>query len=345
MYMNVRKFFLSVLFIIFMVPSCDSQKLKDGLYARIKTNKGDMIVSLYYKKTPMTVANFVGLAEGQIKNEAKGEGEPYYDGITFHRVIADFMVQTGDPAGTGGGGPGYSFPDEIVSSLKHEGKGVLSMANSGPGTNGSQFFITHKETPWLDGKHTVFGAIDSLDQSSLNVLDSIVKGDKMEQVTILRVGDEAEGFDAKSVFETSKKQAKEAKIRRDESFMEKEKEALAVYTEKEGYTVTQSGLRYKITKRTKGSKPKKGQTVSVHYTGKLTTGKVFDSSKGRKPLEIAIGQGQVIKGWDEGIMLLRKGEKAELVIPSNLGYSDRGAGGVIPPYAVLIFEVSLEGIK
>jgi peptidylprolyl isomerase len=173
---------------------------EDGLYARLHTNKGDILLQLEYEKTPLTVANFVGLAEGKIKNSAKPEGEPYYNGIIFHRVIKDFMIQAGDPTGTGRGGPGYKFKDEFDKSLKHNKAGILSMANAGAGTNGSQFFITHKATPWLDGKHSVFGHV----KEGQDVVDAIAQGDTILNVRILRVGKNAKKFDAPAVFDELK---------------------------------------------------------------------------------------------------------------------------------------------
>ncbi|MCU0824419.1 MAG: peptidylprolyl isomerase [Leptospira sp.] len=149
------------------------------LKAVIKTSRGDINIEFFEDKTPNTVANFVNLAKRK-----------FYDGLKFHRVIADFMIQGGCPLGTGTGGPGYKFRDEFDSSLKHNKPGILSMANAGPGTNGSQFFITHVPTPWLDGKHTVFGSVVS--DADQKVVNSIAQGDKIESITI--IGDESELF-------------------------------------------------------------------------------------------------------------------------------------------------------
>lgn len=162
----------------------------DGLYAHIRTNRGMIICQLEFEKTPLTVCNFVGLAEGKLKNR-HCEG-PYYDGLSFHRVIPNFMVQGGCPLGTGTGGPGYQFRDEIHKDLKHSGPGMLSMANAGRGTNGSQFFITHVATDWLDGKHTVFGHVIE----GQKVVDAIKQGDSIEDIKIERIGDAAEAFSA-----------------------------------------------------------------------------------------------------------------------------------------------------
>ena len=167
----------------------------EGVFAKITTTKGTITIRLEQEKAPVTVANFVGLAEGSVKNTARGQGQPYYDGLTFHRVIADFMIQGGDPTGTGSGGPGYAFQDEIHPSLKHDRAGTLSMANAGPATNGSQFFITHKDTPWLDGRHAVFGYVTA----GQDVVNAIVQGDVMEKVTIERVGDAAKAWDPMKV--------------------------------------------------------------------------------------------------------------------------------------------------
>lgn len=195
-----------ILLALFSIIACASavnpqEGLDDGLYAKIITDKGDMLLKLEYEKAPLTVANFVGLAEGKIYNTAKDTDVPFYDGLTFHRVIGDFMIQGGDPSGNGTGGPGYKFQDEIDPTLKHDRPGTLSMANAGPGTNGSQFFITHKATPHLDGRHTVFGYV----VKGQEVVNAIHQGDKIKNIKIIRVGKNAEKFDAAKVFATLKK--------------------------------------------------------------------------------------------------------------------------------------------
>lgn len=310
--------------------------MKDGIYAKITTDKGDILIRLTYKKTPGTVGNFVALAEGDLENKARPQGKPYYDGLKFHRVISDFMIQGGDPNGTGSGGPGYNFDDEFHPELKHDGPGVLSMANAGPGTNGSQFFITHVATPWLDNNHTVFGKV----VEGQEVVDAIAQGDVMQKVEIIRVGEEAEKWNAVEAFRnfTGERQA------RIEKKAKEEQETIANLTK--DFDRTDTGLYYKITEEGDGQKAEKGKTVSVHYKGMLLDGTVFDSSfKRNEPIEFSLGIGQVISGWDEGIGLLKVGDKARLIIPPHLAYGDRGAGGVIPPKATLIFDVELKKVK
>lgn len=309
--------------------------MKDGLYAKINTNKGVILLSLEFEKTPGTVGNFVALAEGNMENSAKPQGTPYYDGLNFHRVIDNFMVQGGCPLGTGTGDPGYKFEDEFHPDLKHSGPGILSMANSGPGTNGSQFFITHVATDWLDGKHTVFGSVIE----GMDIVNAIVQDDFIETVEILRQGAAAEKFNPIEAFRTFEgaREQREANAK-----AEAEKELTTVT---EGFDKTNSGLFYKITKSTEGKPATKGSKVSVHYEGKLLNGQVFDSSFQREqPIDFNVGIGQVIAGWDEGILLLKVGEEATFVIPSDLAYGSRGAGGVIPPNAPLIFKVALVSV-
>ena len=174
--------------------------MENGLYAKFNTTKGCITLVLEHEKTPMTVANFIGLAEGTLDNTVKPPGEAYYNGLNFHRVIPNFMIQGGCPDGTGAGGPGYDFKDEFHPELKHDAEGIFSMANAGPGTNGSQFFITHEATPWLDGNHTVFGHV----VEGMDVVNDIRGGDGIESVEIVRVGKDAEAFDAVKIFEELK---------------------------------------------------------------------------------------------------------------------------------------------
>ncbi|CAM1356981.1 MULTISPECIES: peptidylprolyl isomerase [Tenacibaculum] len=309
--------------------------MNNGIYAKFTTSKGNILVNLEYEKTPGTVGNFVALAEGNLENSAKPQGTPYYNGLKFHRVIPDFMIQGGCPQGTGTGNPGYKFDDEIHPELKHDAPGKLSMANAGPGTNGSQFFITHVATPWLDGKHTVFGSVIE----GQDVVDAVAQEDEMN-VEIIRVGDTAEAFNAVEAFRSFEG----AREKREEQEKAKQKELLDSVAA--GYDETNSGLRYKVLQQGDGKQATKGATVSVHYKGQLLDGTVFDSSYKRKqPIDFAIGVGQVIAGWDEGIQLLKVGDKARLVIPSNLAYGEAGAGGVIPPNATLIFDVELMNVK
>ena len=320
-------------------------KQPDGLYAKFETSRGDIYTVLEFKKTPMTVANFVGLAEGTITNTAKPAGTPYYDGLKFHRVIPNFMVQGGCPLGTGTGDPGYKFNDEFDETLKHTGPGILSMANAGPGTNGSQFFITHVKTDWLDGKHTVFGHV----LVGQPVVDSIKQNDVLNKLVVLRKGKEAEAFDAAKVFEFEKanydkRQAEKLaaqKIIEDAKKAEDEKKIADLA---KNYKKTASGLYYIIEKEGAGANPTATSTVKVHYEGKFLDGKIFDSSIQRgQPIEFALNQ--VIPGWTEGLQLLKPGGKAKLLIPPALGYGERGYPGAIPPSSWLQFDVELIDFK
>jgi len=310
--------------------------MKDGIYAKFNTTKGTILVKLTHDKTPGTVGNFVALAEGHLENKVKNQGVPYYNGLKFHRVIPDFMIQGGCPLGTGTGDAGYKFEDEFHPELNHSTPGVLSMANAGPGTNGSQFFITHIATPWLDNKHTVFGHVIE----GQDTVDKTAQGDILEQLEIVRVGNDAQSWNAVEAFRTfegsREKRMAEAKAT--------QKSALdSVST---GFNETVSGLRYQIVQKGSGAPAKVGQEVSVHYQGALVDGTVFDSSYKRKePIQFQLGKGQVISGWDEGLQLLNIGDKARFVIPSDLAYGSAGAGGVIPPDAILVFDVELVDAK
>lgn len=316
----------------------DKELLKsqpEGMYAKFETSRGTIVCALEFKKTPMTVANFVALAEGTMSNTAKPLGTPYYDGLKFHRVIPNFMIQGGCPLGTGTGDPGYKFPDEFDETLKHTGPGILSMANAGPGTNGSQFFITHVKTDWLDGKHTVFGHVIE----GQKVVDSIKGNDLLTKLTILRKGKEAEAFDAPVVFEKEKAglAAKlEAKAAAEKAQMEKTLNETYGSAQK-----TASGLRYIVEKEGTGKMPLTTDQVTVHYSGYLLNGKKFDSSVDRGQ-PATFGLNQVIRGWTEGLQLMKEGGKTKFIIPSELGYGAQGAGGgLIPPNAWLVFDVEL----
>ena len=310
--------------------------MQDGIYAKFNTSKGAITVKLTHDKTPGTVGNLVALAEGSLENNVKPQGTPYYDGLKFHRVIPDFMIQGGCPLGTGTGDGGYKFDDEFHPDLTHNGPGILSMANAGPGTNGTQFFITHIATPWLDNKHTVFGHV----VEGQDIVDAIAQGDTLDTLEILRVGAAAEAWNAVEAFRTfegsREKRLAEAKAAQTD----------ALDQVSSGFSETASGLRYQIIQKGTGAKAEKGQQVSVHYQGALIDGTVFDSSYKRKePIEFQLGIGQVISGWDEGLQLLHVGDKARFVIPSDLAYGSAGAGGVIPPDAILVFDVELVGAK
>jgi peptidyl-prolyl cis-trans isomerase A (cyclophilin A) len=343
----------------FVTTIVAQNKKQEGIFAEINTVKGKIVVQLEYKKTPITVASFISLAEGkntQVKEALKGK--PYYNGLKFHRVIANFMIQGGCPDGTGAGDPGYKFTDEITD-LTHDGAGILSMANAGPNTNGSQFFITHNQTPHLDGRHTVFGHV----VSGQDVVNAITQNDVINSIVIIRNGKEAKKFKAEKVFQeyfdkktendkiqatknddarkaltaiTAEKQKKQAEIEAQKQKEAKEK----VLKEFANAATTPSGLKYIVLQEGTGNKPVATSNVKVHYTGMFLDGKVFDSSVQRGET-IDFGLNQVIKGWTEGVQLMSEGSKYKFYIPSQLAYGERGAGGVIPPNADLIFEIEL----
>ena len=341
---------------------------ENGLYAEIQTIKGKILLKLEYEKTPLTVANFVSLAEGNNPSvSAEFKGKKFFDGLKFHRVIANFMIQGGDPTGTGSGSPGYKFADEITD-LKHSGPGILSMANSGPGTNGSQFFITHVATPHLDGKHTVFGHV----MQGQDVVNAIAQNDEMDKVTIIRIGDNAKKFDAVNIFTNREALMAESQKKQKALADEQKKIALTPYKKtmdakvayfemnKKSATKSDSGLEYKQIAKGTGLKPAEGTTVYVHYAGYFDTAELFDSSyedvskafgkfnqqradaKAYKPFPFQYGnKAGLIPGFLEAVNMMTIGDKYLIFIPANLGYGAAGAGGVIPPNANLIFELEL----
>lgn len=352
----------------------------EGLFAEMTTSKGKIVIRLEYQKTPITVANFISLAEGTNKF-VKSEnllGKPFFNGLKFHRVIADFMIQGGDPQGNGQGGPGYSFKDEITDA-KFDKAGILAMANSGPSTNGSQFFITHKETPWLTGKHTIFGYVIT----GQDVVNKIAQNDLITEVVIVRKGDNAKKFDATKTFSDymankSGDDARETAIASENNRKQAELEAQkkAEYLTRFGSVViakakylndnkvttieTASGLKYKIIKAGTGNKPAEGANVNINYAGYLEDGSLFDSSmesvnkefgkydenrakqNGYQPFPFPYGKKDgLIPGFTEALGLMNYGDTALVFIPSELGYGERGAGNVIPPNANIIFEIEM----
>lgn len=318
-----------------VVPAEAQAALPDGLYAEINTVRGQIVVRLEYEKAPMTVSNFVGLAEGVIA--AGGvTGKRFFDGLTFHRVEPGFVIQGGDPKGNGTGGPGYQFPNEASPDLRHDGPGVMAMANSGANTNGSQFYITMAAAPHLDGGYSVFGRV----VKGQDVVSRIAKNDRIESVKIQRVGAKAKAF----VVTQQSFDALVAAARKpieDQAAQERAASLARISRQYPNLSKTRSGLMYQVLKQGSGSaRPAMGTSVTVHYTGKLLDGTVFDSSVQRKkPSTFQVGQ--VIKGWNEALMDMKKGETRLLVIPPELGYGAGGYPGVIPPNAYLVFEVEL----
>jgi cyclophilin family peptidyl-prolyl cis-trans isomerase len=364
-----NRIFLVLLTITTFFSCQKGNNLPDGLYAQIETSKGTITLALDYEKAPITVANFITLAEGnnEFVTDESLKNKPFYDGLKFHRVLDNFMIQTGDPLGNGTGGAGYTFKDEFTD-LKFDKEGVLAMANGGPSTNSSQFFITHLETPWLDGKHTVFGHI----VEGMGAVNSIKQDDIMTKVTIIRNGDKAKKFDAVKTFhdyfivdaenqkrqmalEGEKQNQAEAQIK-----LTCDQKVTYLATLKSKAIKTSSGLKYAITQKGGGKKPANGAKIFIHYAGFLENGMLFDTSlesvskkygklnperaaqHGYQPIPFQYGSKTgMIPGFIEGIEQLSFGDKAVIFIPSNLGYGEAGAGGVIPPNANIIFEIEL----
>ncbi len=357
-----------------LIASCSEKypELEEGVYAELNTNRGTAIAKLNYKETPLTVGNFVALAEGtQEEVDSTYAGKKFYNGLVFHRVIKDFMIQGGDPDGNGRGGPGYKFADEIVDSLQHSKKGILSMANSGPGTNGSQFFITLKETPWLNGRHTVFGEIvkgqDLID--SIGVTETLA-GDKpkdsivLTSVNIIRKGSEAKKFDGNAVFKAETSRVEEEKAAKEKAAVEKaagkkaELDAL-----KAKATKLDSGLEFLSIEKGTGDAVKQDEQIGVFYAGYFADGRLFDTNiesiakatgthnerrsqaGGYGPMPVPYSsKANMIPGFREGILKMTNvGDKAVFFIPSHLGYGDKDAGP-IPANSNLVFEVEFKEI-
>lgn len=372
--------FTLTLLICLNLTACKAQypELEDGLYAEILTKKGTMVAKLEYEKVPVTVANFVALAEGSNPLVDKAYKEKaFYNGLKFHRVIEDFMIQGGDPKGDGSGNPGYRFDDEFDSSLKHDKKGILAMANSGYGTNGSQFYITHKETPWLDAYdendelkncenrriscHTVFGEV----LLGIEVVDSIKQDDVIETINIIRKGKKAKAFKAPDIFKnhfTAAQRLKKEKAERKEAILKSTLEKFD--KQRESAIALPSGLKYVITEKGSGDKLSETSKALTHYAVYFEDGKLLQTSSleiaealdavnerqksagGYEPITAELGpDARMIPGFKEGLQQLQVGDKATLFIPYHLAYGEAGGNG-IPPRANIIFEVEvLELIK
>jgi peptidylprolyl isomerase len=325
-----------------VLAGCTSleQELDKGIYAQIVTERGEIIAELTYKKTPLTVRNFVGLAEGTIAH-SRDESDAFYDGLTFHRVVEDFVIQGGDPQGDGTGGPGYQIPDEFDPSLRHDAAGVLSMANRGPDTGGSQFFITLGPAPWLDDEHSVFGRV----VRGMDVVRSIEEGDRIESVNIVRVGAEAKAFETdQQAFDEALAEARAAEARQQVQAVERQKQQIR--SSFPNATKSDSGIYYVIRTEGDGPRPQEGDTVAVHYTGSLLNGMPFESTENREePVRFTVGRGRVIPGWDRVLMDMREGGSRIAIVPPDLGFGASGARGLIPPHAYLVFDVQLIAVN
>jgi len=349
----MKHIFLLASLALTLFVQAQATKLTDGLYVKFNTSKGDIICQLYYQKVPMTVGNFVGLAEGKLSVDTTKVTKPFFNGLKFHRVIADFMIQGGDPAGNGSGGPGYKFFDEIDTALKHLSPGILSMANSGPNTNGSQFFITHKATPWLDGKHTVFGKV----VQGQDVVNAIAQNDVMNEVTIIRVGKAAQAFNGQAAFDGKYLKLKEAEKAKQAAFAKIAamsdadynadfKKRVSAIDKSEGLTQTASGLMYVIQTPGEAYRAEMGAKMSLHYRGTfLATGEKFDASYDRNlPMDFNYQVQRMIPGFEEGLKLIGKGGKAKLYIPYRLAYGAQG-NPRMPGFSDLVFEIEMVNLE
>jgi cyclophilin family peptidyl-prolyl cis-trans isomerase len=340
--------------------SCRKPKYPDGLYAEVQTNKGLVVLQLEFEKTPMTVANFVGLAEGTIANAAFPLGRPYFDGTKWHRVVPGHVIQCGIPQGakTGAdGGPGYEFPNEIVlPDLNHGRAGMVNMANGGPHTNGSQWCITLGDRSYLDGDYTVFGHV----VEGMDVVFKIVPGDEVKTARIVRVGKAAKAFRPTTESFQAMVETAKARVREDDA-KKRAAEDAAVESRWPDAVSLENGLRYIVMREGKGKPPDAGDKVRVAYSGTcLLSGKTFVSTEdgGRPywgetpaPFEFEIGKTKVNPGVDAAVAQMKKGERRLVIVPAALGY---GTGGfyatqrpgekrfVISPNTLLVYEIEVE---
>jgi len=355
--MSLNRIFFIIILIINFSCNMSQKNNNDTIYASIETSKGTIKANLYYDLTPVTVANFISLAEGENKEVSEQfKGKKYYNGITFHRVIPDFMIQGGDPTGTGSGSPGYNFKDEFIDELKHNSAGILSMANAGPATNGSQFFITHKETPWLDGVHTVFGKV----VDGQEIVDKIEQGDSIINVEIIREGSSARRFNAPKIFSNHIKEEEKRKKEAEKALEKLKNDVSNIHEElKEKATETLTGLKFFINERGNGEMVDENKTILTHYAVYFEDGNLLDTSilgvaekynmfdsrraqaGGYSPIEAKVGpKDMMIQGFKEGLKLLKIGDKATLFLPYYLAYGETESRG-IPAKSNLIFEVEI----
>ncbi len=317
-----------------------AQELTDGLYARLVTNRGEILVDLAYRRAPLTVTNFVGLAEGRL-NSSRGAGTRFYDGLTFHRVVEDFVIQGGDPVANGTGGPGYKFPDEFHPQLRHDRAGTLSMANSGPHSNGSQFFITLAEAPWLDDRHSVFGYV----VAGQDVVESIQQGDRIEAVEIVRRGEGALRFhpgqrDFDRLVEEVRSRAAEAQAA-------ERREAVRLIAERWPEAVsTESGIFYVIQRAGEGAVIDEGSAVTLHYDAYLLdSDQPFESTRTIDPVIVTAGEGRLLPGWEESLLTMRPLERRTIILPPELAFGSGGAGAKVPPDAFVVFDIEIISVS
>ena len=346
--------FIILVVFSFLFSSCSPKKYPDGLYAELNMGKGQIVLQLEFEKTPMTVANFVGLAEGTIDNSALPAGTPYFDGSAFHRVVPNHVIQAGRPKDGQSGGLGYMFPNEIHPDLRHSGAGMLGMANGGPHTNGSQFYITLSDRSYLDNSYTVFGHVIE----GIEVVHSTVQDDVIDSVVIVRIGKKAKQFKSdteafqKLVAEANQKlkEAEEAELKR---------EADLIQTNWPEASTTESGLKYVVVQEGQGKKPESGAALKVLYSGNSLDGNLSFTSSGdgnitplpeAAPFEFILGQSQINPGINEALADMKKGEKRILILKSDLafgtsGYYAREVQGqrrfVIPPNTTLVYEIEV----
>jgi len=337
-------------------PACSRAKYPEGIYAEVATNKGLIVLDLAFEQTPMTAANFIGLAEGTIDNAAFASGRPYFDGTKWHRVVPGHVIQCGMPAGGKAEGPGYEFPNEIVlPELNHGRAGMVNMANGGPHTNGSQWCITLGDRSYLDGDYTVFGSV----VEGLDVVMSIVQDDEVRTVRIVRVGKKARAF--RPTTASFKAMVEEAKVRVAKADAEKKaREDELVRTDWPDAVDAGNGLKFVIVRPGAGERPLPGDKVRAAYTGRAPlAGKAFVSTAdgGRpywgdtaEPFEMTVGTPCVHPGLDAAIADMTKGEKRLVIVPAALGYKTSGFYArqrpgekrfAISPNTLLVYEVEV----